>query len=322
MMATKKQKQELIETLKFTPRTYTLTIGGYGGETYAGVVDRKIYDYFKAKQIDICQYAFTWDDDMWLDIPEDMRPFNPGDPYDCDNFFHMAGAELTNLNGITVSDEHGNTVLELDAGEDELDAAGVSVECNVSNEIYDLDDNTVVFWAAQGEKGSFFEGEIELRTPFDPKRLTIYCENCDGWVLISGVEYDGDEIDGSNGYSTNGKWSDAKWIIVGDEEAYEGTERNEGEVYEADWDPAAELDKVRESAEGLSAFQNLANALAERWNDVSETPPAKGTYECEFETGKWPNGAIREAEWTGRIWKENGKKATDVLRWREVEVEE
>jgi len=47
-MATKKEKEELIATLKFTPRTYKIELGAYGGEVYAGRVDRKIYDYFKS----------------------------------------------------------------------------------------------------------------------------------------------------------------------------------------------------------------------------------------------------------------------------------
>ena len=46
-MATRKQKEELIATLKFTPRTYKVELGAYGGEVYAGRVSREIYKYFK-----------------------------------------------------------------------------------------------------------------------------------------------------------------------------------------------------------------------------------------------------------------------------------
>ena len=52
-MATKKQKEELMQTLKFTPREYKIEIGAYGGEIYFGTVDRKIYEFFKEKKIDI-----------------------------------------------------------------------------------------------------------------------------------------------------------------------------------------------------------------------------------------------------------------------------
>ena len=49
---TKKQQQELIELLKFTPITVTLQIQGYGGECYSGRVDRKDYEFFKKLEED------------------------------------------------------------------------------------------------------------------------------------------------------------------------------------------------------------------------------------------------------------------------------
>lgn len=319
-MATKKQKeqQKIIETLKFIPCTYTISIGGYGGETYCGIVDRKIYDYFKAKKIDIEQYANSWDEDLWKDIPNEMRPFEPGSAYDCDNFFRAAGATFDGSNEITVIDETGGTHWEAELGHN-IEDEGVEVECYGSYEIADLEEGTVLFWGGQGEKGVFFEGEINLTAPFDPSKLKLYYESCDGWDILVSVEYDGEEIDGSNGYGTTGKWGEHKWIIVGDEEVYEGQERDEdGEYSEDDFDPAAELDKIVQEHD-ISAFQELANALAERWNDVSEKPEVKGTYEVKFAKGVWPLGDVRTAEWTGRSWKENGKKAPEMIGWREVE---
>lgn len=316
-MATKRktkaeQHEELIQTLKFTPRTYTISIGGYGGETYAGVVDRKIYDYFKSKKIDIEQYAFNWDEDMWQDIPDEMRPFEPGSPYDCDNVFHGCGATFDGSNLITVTDENGETHWEKDLGYN-LEDDGVTVECLSSTEIGDLEPGTIVIWSSQGEKGGFFEGEINLREPFDPAKLTINYEDCDGWSIICGIEYDGEEIDGSNGYSTTGKWSESKWIIVGDtEEVYESEERDED----------GEYDSEESEDEGLTAFQTLADTLAERWNDMDTKPDHKGEYEAKFVEGSWPVGNVRTAEWTGRSWKENGKKAPEMLGWRELENNE
>jgi hypothetical protein len=301
-----------VQTLKFTPRTYTISISGYGGETYAGVVDRPIYDYFAAKKIDMDQYAWTWDDDMWKDIPDEMRPFNPGDPYECDNIFHASGATFDGTNVISVYDETGATYWEKDAGFS-LEDDGVKVECLGDYEIGDLDPGTVVIWSAQGEKGCFFEGNIELRAPFDPAKLTVYFESCDGWDIVCSIEYDGEEIDGSNGYSTTGKWNESKWIIVGDtEEVYDGEERNEYEEYGSE-------SEVEEQDQGLTAFQTLANTLAERWNDVDTKPEHKGEYEVKFAKGVWPLGDVRTAEWTGRSWKENGKKAPEMLGWREVD---
>jgi hypothetical protein len=39
---TKQEKQELINTLKFTPRKYNIYISGSGGESYAGTVSKEI----------------------------------------------------------------------------------------------------------------------------------------------------------------------------------------------------------------------------------------------------------------------------------------
>lgn len=315
-MATNEQKEELMQTLKFTPRTYTLTISGYGGETYAGGVDRKIYDYFKEKQIDISQFAYTWDDELWRDVPDGMMPFSPGSPYECDGIFHASGAELSSMNYVTVTDENSETHWESSAGYSELEDAGVNIECLACNEIGDQDDGTVVFWGGNGEKGCFFEGEIKLRAPFDPKKLTIYYEDCDDWCLISSVEYDGEEIDGSNGYSTTGKWSDAKWIIIGGEEVYEGVERDD------DFNDHMDQEVSNEGVNAFSALvQAIADAREENWNSTDVKPAAKGIYECKFVNGVWPLGDVRNAEWTGRSWKENGKKAPEMIGWREMEEE-
>lgn len=320
-MATKKQKEELLAVLKFTPRTYTITISGYGGETYAGVVSRQEYDFFKSRKVDIAQYAWDWDDDKWSDIPHNMRPFDPGSPYDCDNLFHASGADLSDSSYITVSDENNGTYWESRAGWDELTNAGVTVDSMSCTELADLDEGDIVFWGGSGEKGTFFEGEIELTEPFDPRKLTIYYEDCDDWCLITSVEYAGAEIDGSNGYSTSGKWSDAKWIIVGDgEEVYEGVERDD------DFDPESIQEEAEEELKSSdivadTPFMALAKALVEQreWKDISVKPPAKGTYECKFVDAVWPLGKERSAEWTGRSWRENGKKAPEMTGWRVVD---
>jgi hypothetical protein len=215
-MATNKQKQELVEILKFTPRRYNIYIGGYGGESYAGKVDRATYEYFKEHKIDIEEYANDWDN-MFSHIPGELQPFSPGSPYDCDNLFHASGAELTNLNEIVITDENGNQYWACAAGINELEDEGVDVNETGGQDFDDLDEDIIVHWGGQGEKGCFFAAEYELRAPFDPKKLKIGYENCDGWAIVSSVEYDGEDLDGCGGYSTTGKWGESKWILFNDE---------------------------------------------------------------------------------------------------------
>ena len=325
-MATKKQKEEMIATLKFTPITYNIYIGGYGGEAYAGTVDRATYDYFKEKKIDIEQYANDWND-LFGDVPRELMPFSPGSPYDCDNLFHASGAELSNLNEILINDEHGNQHWACAAGLNELEDAGVDVNKGAGCDFDDLPEDTIVHWGGQGEKGTFFDGEIELTQPFDPKKLTISYENCNGWWIINNIEYDGVEIDGTGGYSTTGKWNENKWILCNGEEVYQGEERDEDSDEEEDeeedlltiqeleedneqWDPAAELDKITES-------------MMTEWYPVDTKPVRKGEYEVDL--GKdiaWPFARIVRAEWSGRTWKDSeGKSIKGVVAWRGLSVD-
>jgi hypothetical protein len=217
-MATKQEKEELIEILRFTPVTYRIELGNYGGEVYAGKVDRKIYDYFKQNSIDLDEYNGDWDNE--LGIPEDMQPFPPGSPYECDDLIHASGATMDDGNLVQVFDENGNVVWECALDTTALDEEGIEVEEYEEFYLSEIPEGEVVYWGAQGEKGLLFGGEIELKQPFDPKKLKFTYSDADGWYLCSGVSYDGEDID-NNDVSTTGKWGENKWIIGGDEEVYD-----------------------------------------------------------------------------------------------------
>ena len=305
-MATKKQKQELIEILKFTPITVQLVIQGYGGESYAGKVDRNVYDFFKNNKFDIEEYAGDWDGE-WSDrIPQELQPFPSGSPYECDGLWHASGAELSNLNSITLEDlAQGKTIWECSAGFNELEAEGVSVNETGGFDLDDLEVGEVVFNGGQGEKGCFFDAEFVLTAPFDPKKLTINYENCDGWYLISSVEYDGEDIDGSGGYSTTGKWSENKWIIIGDEEVYEAVPFEDRDEEELPTIQELEIDSEERKEE-----YKLTD-----WFTKDITPAHKGEYEVMLADAAWPFSGIARAEWTGRTWKQDGDKIK-ITQWR------
>lgn len=340
----KKKKIDLFEVLKFTPVTVNLMIQGYGGECYAGTVDRKIYDYFKKHKIDLDEYASDWDNE--LNVPDEFQPFSPGSAYDCDNLFHASGAELSDLNEIQIYEEDsGKELWTHTLGYDDLESSGVTVEEVGGGELYDLingDESQVVFWGGQGEKGCFFAAEFELRAPFDPKKLKIGYENCDGWAIVSSVEYDGEDLDGCGGYSTTGKWGESKWILFNDEEVYESVYKEdrdeEQDVSEwpkieeenvdidlnnglpsEDWDPAKELDKIcaEINDEFLQQTDEFDDADKTEWFPIKVKPVRKGVYECQLNkiaTWPWPNEGM--LEWTGRSWKDlEGSKAKPYA-WR------
>lgn len=315
-MATKKQKEELMQVLKFTPCTYKVELYNYGGECYIGTVDRKIYDFFKEHKIDLDEYVSWSDDEKWDFIPEELRPFPPGSPYECDNLCHASGASMEDGNVIDVQDENGNKVWECALSVNQLEDAGVEVDEWESVDIDSLEEGTVVFFGGQGEKGLLFGGEIELKAPFDPKKLKLNYSNADGWWICNGVTYDGEDIDNDD-YSTTGKWGESKWIIVGGEEVYEGVSRE-------DTDDEDEENQEIDLNNGLPSEDEMPQAsVPEQTEETTEwfsgdvTPVHKGTYEVTIgATAAWPFPNQAFYTWTGKSWKDvDGKKATIHL-WR------
>lgn len=316
-MATKKQKQELIDVLKFTPQQVKVTIYAYGGECYIGKVDRKIYDYFKEHKIDLEEYSTDWDDKFSF-VPSELQPFPPGSPYECDSMCHASGPEVSDTNVIEITNEHGDIIWSSSFGLNELEDAGVDVDEWETAIIDDEPEGTVVFWGGQGEKGTCFGSDFELRAPFDPKKLKISYSNCDGWWICNGVSYDGEDLD-NNDLSTTGKWGENKWVIVGDEEVYEGISRDDIDDEELptiqeleddskEWDLAAELDKIVEEQ------------LMSDWYPSDINPVRKGDYEVQLAEAAWPFAGIVRAEWTGRTWKQDGEKIK-ITQWRGLAVD-
>lgn len=214
-----KEQEELVAILKFTPRTYRVMLSGYGGEIVLGSVPREQYQYFRDNEIDIEEYA--WDCDNEQSVPEEMQPFTPGEWHSCDDVAHESGCELSEYNYITVTDENGKDHWECKLGYSELTDAGVEVDETEESLCSDRSDreNTVGFIGQSVEKGVFFEGELNLTAPFDPAKLAINYSDIEGWSIITGVTYDGEDIEGYDGYDTRGKSSEFKFYDTGEDDA-------------------------------------------------------------------------------------------------------
>ena len=221
-MATKEEKQELIEILKFTPRTYKISMWGYGGEKVMGTVSREVWDYCLENSVDLSEIAWgdeeTVQDEMNLDI--DMLPFPPGSWYECDDMAHTNGVSRS-AGTLQIEDENGNVVYERRI-EDLSGSADDEPEfsCNDEAWVGSKPAGTVVFVGSSNEKGTFFEGEIELKMPFDITKLVLGYDEVDGEELINSVEYDGEDIDNFGG-STDGKSSDFTMCLVKDSNNWE-----------------------------------------------------------------------------------------------------
>lgn len=267
--------EQLIEVLKFTPRTYKITMWGYGGEKVMGTVDRKIYDYFKSRRLDLSDYCWNSDYAEENNIPEEMQPFPPGSWYECDGMAHASGVNR-DAGALQIEDETGTTIyerqLESLTGWNDEDPEP-EFECNDEVFIDQEDPGTVVFLGNSNEKGTFFEGEIELKAPFDITKLKLGYDEIDGEPIINFVSYDGESIDNWGG-STDGKSSDFGFYIAGsnkqDNKGYEKySQLDDIEYPMTQWFPK-KINPVRKGqymikTSGKNVWEHRATWTGEKW---------------------------------------------------------
>jgi len=302
-MATLEQKQELIEVLKFTPRTYKIYLYGYGGEKVMGTVSQESWDYCMENQVDISDIAWNHDaaEDMGLD--EEKLPFPPGSWYECDSMAHVSGVSR-DAGTLQIDDENGETVLEKSL--EEFDGCDDSVEwaCNDEAWIGSRAKGEIVFIGSSNEKGTFFEGEIELRAPFDITKLQLGYDDVDGEEIVNNVIYDGEEIDNYGG-STDGKSSDFTLVRVIDDagnfERYEPEEKDWGHpefgTSPSEWEksPSFNFKKIK------PVYVGYYNAV---WSNFGTTYGSlywDGENFGEWEYGKF-NPVANVEKWSGYNW--------------------
>ena len=228
-MATLEQKEELMQVLKFTPRTYKISMWGYGGEKVMGTVSREAWDYCIENSVDLSDVAWNSDAAEDMDLDADQLPFSPGSWYDCDSMGHTNGVSRDS-GTLQIEDENGETILEKELGD--CDGGDDSPELVCDDEVWigSRKKGDIVFVGSSNEKGTFFEGDIELKAPFDITKLGLHYEDFDGDDIVSSVTYDGEDIDNYGG-STDGKSSDFVMVMLTDDEG--NFERYDPE--EKDW---------------------------------------------------------------------------------------
>lgn len=208
-MSINEDHEKLMKVLKFTPRTYKIRLWGYGGEHVMGTVEREVYDYFRQHRLSVPDYA--WGGDEFDSVPENMRPFDPGSWYDCDDMGHVHGVDM-NAGHLQILDENEEIVYERELS----DLNGCDVNLCTVEEVWvdEKEPGTVVFYGYTSDKGTFFEADIDLKAPFDPEKLTINISDFDSSEIVVGVDYDGEELDNYGG-DTNGKGSEFAFYIAG-----------------------------------------------------------------------------------------------------------
>ena len=228
-MATQEEQQKLIETLKFTPRTYRISMWGYGGERVMGTTTQEVWDYCMQHQVDLSDIAWNSDAAEEMGLDADKLPFPPGSWYECDDMAHVSGVSRDS-GTLQIEDETGETVFERSL--DDCDGGEESPQWSCDDEVWIGSRKTgeIVFVGSSNEKGTFFEADLELTAPFDIEKLELHYDEIDGEEIVTSVIYNGEEIDNYGG-STDGKSSDFTMARITDDEG--NWERYEPE--DKDW---------------------------------------------------------------------------------------
>ena len=304
-MATQEEQQLLIDTLKFTPRTYKIQMWGYGGERVMGTVDQAVWDYCMANQVDLSDIAWsdeeTVAEEMGLDV--DQLPFPPGSWYECDSMGHISGVSR-DAGTIQITDENGDEVFErsLDDCDGGDDSPGLC--CDDEVWIGSRAKGEIVFVGSSNEKGTFFEGDIELTAPFDITKLELHYDEFDGEDIVTAVYYDGEEIDNFGG-STDGKSSDFTMARITDDagnwERYSPEEKDWGHpehgTSPSEWEKS-ETFKFKKVKPTIPGYYNAV------WKNFGTTHGSlywNGTEFGEWEYGKFkPESGVET--WSGYNW--------------------
>lgn len=196
---------------------YRIEISGRGGEVVIGKVKREFYDLFNDDDTELDIEDYVWNYDFFeenedVEIPEDIRPFVPGEWYECDDVAHECGVSVDNAY-VTVT--VGDTVVidNVEANELEKGESGLTLESEseiVPDEV--LEDGDTYIQIQSHEKGLFHSFEFEA-DEFDLDKLTLCVTNVDGWEIITGAKYNDEDLEDLGELSTDGKGSDA-WLGI------------------------------------------------------------------------------------------------------------
>jgi len=306
-MATRKQKEHLMQTLRFTPRNITVSLSGYGGEIVMGTVDPQVARYWQARD-DFEEYVTSWSmEDDFADVPEEYRFINNGSWYECDDLAHSCGVEMSAGCWLNITDDMtGETLLEIELDPITLKSAGIEAEEFESVEVETRSDRAV-FVGQNFEKGLFFQTEVEITEAFDPAELKFGYSTYDGWRVCNSVSYRDEELDGQDAYSTTGKSSSY--------ELYVSTE-DDDELNEI-LDPPPSIVNI-EFLEGEETWSQrvIDESDLGPWHATEDHEPVHvGYYDCRVLSTVWPEQRLL---WNGSDWiMDNGDPMRlHISHWR------
>lgn len=181
----------------------SVTVWGYGGEIVVDKITKEQFEYWNGRD-DLENYCLNPED--CEDLTEEVK-FIEDAWHEQDEEGHYWGCN-TGCN-ITIK---VNGAIYYDGDLD--DFSEMMLEKNEDVQIY-VDDHEYVdedtlddgyyFMVLSEEKGTFFDGSIDIDGEFDPMKLQLLFATVLGGEFLHDVLYDGDSIDNNHGGDTNGK---------------------------------------------------------------------------------------------------------------------
>lgn len=203
-MATKKQKQQMIDRIKHGIRKYRFSIQRYGGETVVGTITPYQYHYWKNRESELTDYLMGMDKENYEkehNLPEEAR--FERDWFENDNVAHTCGAPLSSGNFLHIDefDQHGNAIKDekghfvfrepIELSNDNIQKLGIQY---ADQECIDVDHpslkNEYYLWANTSNKGGWtVDEDIEIEGELDFKQLKLHYKSIEGSDICHAISY-------------------------------------------------------------------------------------------------------------------------------------
>jgi hypothetical protein len=207
-MATKKQKEELIRTIKNPERYFRVDFGRYGGEVAMGEITKEQFEYWEGKDEEFAEHmaGADWGDDREDDgTPPEAKITRPF--YEFEDICHLSGPELSDgqimtitevdKNGDTLRDNDGNFLDDIQIDMKDFKKKGVKVKCIAEHNSGSKSCKDKYYLFGQYfNKGGWGTTDPIKTGPegFNLKKMEINYENADGFKVFGDILYDGDSF--------------------------------------------------------------------------------------------------------------------------------
>lgn len=209
-----KEKEQVVETLKFTPQKVQISVQGYGAEICCGSLTKEQHDFWADDENKdyLESHMFGYGDEPEDGIPEDAVICEDGQYFEVDDLYHdcvpFEGATVTiedvatgeEIDEYDLSWDNNNQLLESiekETGEyPDEEKVGLMVRGEDTDCAYDSMKNGhyAYICSQSNERGSYHTGEITLTRPYKRGDIQFtYSEiNERDYVINGGCSYLGE----------------------------------------------------------------------------------------------------------------------------------